>query len=45
MPSEPIFADLIGVMAVITMIPVFFVWLEKKTQWKIFDILPAIIWI
>jgi uncharacterized membrane protein len=45
MPSEPIFTDLIGVMAVITMIPVFFVWLEKKTQWKIFDILPAIIWI
>jgi uncharacterized membrane protein len=45
MPSEPIFTDLVGVMAVITMIPVFFVWLEKKTQWKIFDILPAIIWI
>ncbi|UCC84489.1 MAG: DUF819 family protein, partial [Gemmatimonadota bacterium] len=42
---EPIFTDLVGVMAVITMIPVFFVWLEKKTQWKIFDILPAIIWI
>jgi uncharacterized membrane protein len=45
MPSEPIFTDLVGVMAVITMIPVFFVWLEKKTQWKVFDILPAIIWI
>ncbi|UCC71579.1 MAG: DUF819 family protein [Gemmatimonadota bacterium] len=45
MPSEPIFNDLVGVMAVITMIPVFFVWLEKKTQWRIFDILPAIIWI
>jgi uncharacterized membrane protein len=45
MPSEPLFQDLIGVMAVITMIPVFFVWLEKKTKWKVFDILPAIIWI
>ena len=45
MGSEPIFNDLIGVMTVITMIPVFFLWLEKKTRWKIFDILPAIIWI
>ncbi len=45
MPSEPIFNDLVGVMAVITMIPVFFLWLEKKTKWKVFDILPAIIWI
>jgi uncharacterized membrane protein len=45
MDSEPIFNDLIGVMAVITMIPVFFIWLEKKTRWKIFDYLPAIIWI
>lgn len=45
MNSEPIFTDLIGVMMVITMIPVFFLWLEKKTKWKVFDILPAIIWI
>ena len=45
MGPEPLFTDLIGVMAVITMIPVFFVWLEKKTKWKVFDILPAIIWI
>ncbi|HSG82880.1 MAG TPA: DUF819 family protein [Gemmatimonadota bacterium] len=45
MSSEPIFNDLVGVLAVITMIPVFFIWLEKKTKWKIFDILPAIIWI
>jgi uncharacterized membrane protein len=45
MDSQPIFTDLIGVMAVITMIPVFFLWLEKTTKWKIFDILPAIIWI
>ena len=45
MNSEPLFNDLIGVMAVITMIPVFFLWLEKKTKWKVFDILPAIIWI
>jgi uncharacterized membrane protein len=45
MASEPIFNDLVGVMAVITMIPVFFIWLEKKTKWKIFEFLPAIIWI
>jgi uncharacterized membrane protein len=45
MPSEPIFNDMIGVMAVITMVPVFFIWLERKTKWKIFEILPAIIWI
>jgi uncharacterized membrane protein len=24
---------------------VFFVWLEKKTRWKVFNFLPAIIWI
>ena len=45
MGSEPLFTDVVGVMAIITMIPVFFLWLEKKTKWKVFDILPAIIWI
>jgi uncharacterized membrane protein len=45
MSTEPLFNNLIGVMAVITMIPVFFLWLEKKTSWKVFDYLPAIIWI
>jgi uncharacterized membrane protein len=45
MNAEPLFSDLIGVMAVITMIPVFFLWLEKKTRWRIFNVLPAIIWI
>jgi len=45
MESQPIFQGTIGVMAVITMIPVFFLWLEKKTQWKVFNYLPAIIWI
>lgn len=45
MQSEPLFNDVIGVMAVITMIPVLFLWLEKTTRWKIFDFLPAIIWI
>ncbi len=45
MEQQPLFSDVIGVMTVITMIPVFFVWLEKTTKWKIFDILPAIIWI
>ncbi|MDH3458695.1 MAG: DUF819 family protein, partial [Gemmatimonadota bacterium] len=45
METQPFFNDLIGVMAVITMIPVFFIWLERRTKWKVFDILPAIIWI
>ena len=45
MESQPLFHDLVGVMAVITMVPVFFIWLEKKTKWRIFDFLPAIIWI
>ncbi|MDH3427806.1 MAG: DUF819 family protein, partial [Gemmatimonadota bacterium] len=45
MDGQPLFTDLFGVMAVITMVPVFFLWLERKTKWKIFDVLPAIIWI
>lgn len=45
MDREPLFTDTVGVMAVITMIPVLFVWLERRTRWKIFDFLPAIIWI
>jgi uncharacterized membrane protein len=45
MQSEPLFNDVIGVMTVITMIPVFFVWLEKRTRWKVFNVLPAIVWI
>ena len=45
MEPAPYFQDTIGVMTVIIMIPVFFLWLEKKTRWKVFEILPAIIWI
>jgi len=45
MENQPIFTDPIGVMAVITMVPVFFVWLQRTTRWKVFDYLPAIIWI
>ena len=45
MEPTPFFQDTVGVMAVIIMIPVFFVWLEKKTRWKVFEFLPAIIWI
>ena len=45
MEPEPLFDDLVGVMAVIIMVPVFFVWLEKRTRWKVFEFLPAIIWI
>ena len=45
MNAEPIFTDLIGIMAVILMVPVIFLWLERKTSWKVFNYLPAIIWI
>lgn len=45
MAEEAIFTDTIGIMAVITMVPVFFTWLERTTRWKIFEYLPAIIWI
>ena len=45
MNAEPIFTDLIGIMAVILMVPVIFIWLEKRTGWKVFNYLPAIIWI
>ena len=45
MEVQPIFTDTIGIMAIITMIPVFYLWLERKTRWKIFNVLPAIIWI
>ncbi|MFQ5746976.1 MAG: DUF819 domain-containing protein [Gemmatimonadota bacterium] len=43
--TTPLLTDLVGVMAAITMIPVFFLWLERRTRWKVFDVLPAIIWI
>ena len=45
MEQETLFSSTVGVLAVILMIPVFFVWLEKKTRWKVFNFLPAIIWI
>ena len=45
MDGQPIFNDLVGVMTVIIMIPVFFLWLERTTRWKVFEFLPAIIWI
>lgn len=45
MGSEALFHEPVGVLAVVIMIPVFFVWLEKKARWKVFNYLPAIIWI
>jgi len=45
MNGEPIFTDLVGIMAVVLMVPVIFLWLERRTGWKVFDYLPAIIWI
>jgi len=45
MQPTTLFHDTIGVMAVITIIPVFFIWLERATKWRIFNYLPAIIWI
>jgi uncharacterized membrane protein len=45
MQAQPIFTGLVGIMAVILMVPTVFLWLERKTGWKVFDFLPAIIWI
>ena len=45
MEPETLFHQPVGVLAVIIMIPVFFVWLERKTRWSVFNYLPAIIWI
>ncbi len=45
MDSQPVFTDLVGIMAVILMVPVIFLWLERTTGWKVFNYLPAIIWI
>ena len=45
MDQQTLFSSTVGVLAVVIMIPVFFVWLERKTKWKVFNFLPAIIWI
>lgn len=45
METEALFHQPVGVLAVIIMVPVFFVWLERKTRWSVFNYLPAIIWI
>ncbi len=43
--EQAFFTKPIEILAVIFMVPVFFLWLERLTKWKIFDYLPAIIWI
>ncbi|MCZ6695524.1 MAG: DUF819 family protein [Acidobacteria bacterium] len=45
MEPETLFHQPVGVLAVILMVPVFFLWLERKTRWSVFNYLPAIIWI
>lgn len=45
MEPQPLFTDTVGILTVILMVPVVFLWLERKTGWKVFDFLPAIIWI
>ncbi len=35
----------LGIMAVILLTPAFFIWLERRTKWRIFNYLPPIIWI
>ena len=35
----------IGVMAALIAVVVFWFWLERKTQWKIFEYLPPLIFI
>ncbi len=43
--STALITNSIGVMAVIMMIPVVFVWIEHRTKWRIFDYCPPIVWI
>ncbi len=37
--------DPIGIMAIIMLVPTIFITIERRTQWKIFEYLPAIVWI
>lgn len=43
--STALITNPIGIMAVITMIPVIFVWIEQRTKWRIFEYCPPIVWI
>jgi uncharacterized membrane protein len=43
--STALITDPIAVTAAIMLVPAFFMWLERRTKWKIFEYLPAIVWI
>jgi len=43
--NEPLITSPVGVMAVLVTVVSFWFWLEKKSQWKIFDFLPPLIFI
>jgi len=32
-------------MAIITMVPVIFVWIEQRTKWRFFEYVPSVVWI
>ena len=43
--SSPLIDSPVGVMAMLVAVVSFWFWLEKKSQWKIFDFLPPLIFI
>jgi len=43
--NNPLIVSPVGVMAVLVAVVSFWFWLEKKSQWKIFDYLPPLIFI
>jgi uncharacterized membrane protein len=43
--SQSLITDPYALMAVMMLIPVFFLYLEQWTRWKLFEYLPPIIWI
>ena len=43
--NEPLIASPVGVMAVLVTVVSFWFWLEKKSNWKIFNYLPPLIFI
>ena len=43
--NSPLIDSPVGVMAMLVAVVSFWFWLEKKSQWKIFDFLPPLIFI
>ena len=43
--TYPLIDSPVGVMAMLIAVVSFWFWLEKKSNWKIFNFLPPLIWI